>query len=109
MSPYSYAKIDFTFEKLKGVPKEKRTAHLRLVMAFIDREGKEHLAEAAIEGIVAETPAKNKIEGFPFRAVLYIPQFGKMYDDLTHEEHDAVNQRVLAIKKLKPIIQKELR
>jgi len=98
--------IDFTLEKMREVPKEKRTARLRLVMAFIDGEGAEHVTEAAVEGLIADAPAQNKIEGFPFRAVLYIPRFNKMYDDLTHEEHDAVNQRVVAIKKLKPIIAK---
>ncbi len=100
--------IDFTLEKLKGVPDEKRTARLRLVMAFADKEGKTHTTEAAVDGVISQTPATNSIEGFPFRAVLYIPQFKKMYDDLTPEEHDAVNQRIAAIKKLKPIITKLL-
>ena len=100
--------IDFTLEKMKGVPEEKRTARLRLVMAFANKEGKMQTTEAAVEGVISETPAVNAVEGFPFRAVLYIAQFKKMYDDLTHEEHDMVNQRILAIKKLKPIIKESL-
>jgi XTP/dITP diphosphohydrolase len=100
--------IEYTLLRMKDVSERKRTARLRLVMAFADMEGNIHTTEAAVEGVISQRPAKNKIEGFPFRAVLYIPQFGKMYDDLTKEEHYVVNQRIAAIKKLKPIIRAKL-
>jgi XTP/dITP diphosphohydrolase len=100
--------VAYTLKRLEGVPKEKRTARMRQVTAFIDTEGNMHTVTTAIEGIVSEQSAKNVTPGYPFRAVLYIPQFGKMYDDLIKEEHKAVNQRVLAIKKLKPIIAEAL-
>lgn len=94
--------IDFTLEQMRGI--ENRAARMRLVMAFIDADGNEHLAEAAIEGVIAHKASKNKRKGLPFRAVLFIPRFGKMWDDLTPEEDAQVNQRVAAIEKLKGVM-----
>lgn len=94
--------VAHTLLKLKGVPTDRRTARLRSVMALYD--GKEYmLASTAIEGVVAET-ATAHVPGFPYRGLLYVSQFGKMYDELSHEEHEAVNHRRLSLEKLKPVL-----
>lgn len=99
--------IRHTLSLLEGVPEEKRTARLRLVCVFDDGEDL-HTAEAAIEGrIIEHVPAMYE-HGFPFRALLYIPQFGKMYDELTEEEHAAINHRKKAIAELKSIIREKM-
>lgn len=98
--------ITYTLERMKGVPEGKRGARLRLVVAFFD--GKEvHTAEAATEGSVAHMPTRFA-PGFPYRALLYIVKFGKMYDDLTPSEHEAVNHRRAAVLQLKPAIEQAL-
>lgn len=100
--------IDYTIERMRGVPDGRRGARLRLVMAFADKEGNIHTSEAAIEGTIAHEPAANRIEGFPFRAVLKVSRFNKMYDDLAPEEHEEVNHRRLALMQLKSTIRAAL-
>jgi XTP/dITP diphosphohydrolase len=100
------ALIKHTISMLDNVPESKRTARLRLVCAFDD--GKDvHTSEAAIEGRIVEKAGEYE-PGFPFRALLYIPEYEKLYGELSQEEHDAINHRRRAIEELKTVIQKEL-
>jgi XTP/dITP diphosphohydrolase len=95
--------ITHTLKEMKHVPDGKRTARMHIAIVFIDSEGKEHIAEGDINGVItrdvhAYTP------GFPYRAVFYVPQFGKMYGELTPSEHTAIGHRQKAFQKLLPII-----
>lgn len=100
--------IDFTIEQMRDVPMEKRGARFSMTMVFIDKEGVEHIAEASTEGYIPLEASKTILPGLPFDSVLYIPQFKKIRSELTLEEHEAINQRMLALKKLRPIIQSSL-
>lgn len=94
--------VNFTMEQMKDVPKEKRTARLRSVMVLFD--GEDFVQEEdAIEGLVSEEK-KPYQPGFPYRGLLYVLEFGKMYDELSEEEHRAVNQRIKVLEKLKPVL-----
>ena len=91
--------IDTALEKLKNVPLEKRTAHLRTVGAYYD--GKNILAEtAAIDGYIVDRQTAECEPGYPFRAIFMVPKFGKLYKDLTHEEHEQINHRKVVYEKL---------
>jgi XTP/dITP diphosphohydrolase len=97
--------INMTFEKLKGVPLEKRSAQLRVVIALaINSEIK--TSEGIIQGIILEKPVKTTIPGFPYRSVFYIPEVKKVFAETTEEEEMLVSQRKKAIEKLLPIIKK---
>ena len=99
--------IKYTLKKLKGVPLEKRTARITTWVAFYN--GKNLLLErGTIDGyVVKEYP--NWIEkGFPWRSILFIPEFGKLYQDLTPEEHEKINHRRKILEKLKPKIKEVL-
>jgi len=98
--------IAYCLKRMEGIPTENRGARLRLVMAYYDGETL-HRSEAALEGRVVEKPVSCD-PGLPFRALLYIPKYDKMYDDLTPEEHSAINHRHRAIKDLLPTILKTL-
>lgn len=98
--------IAYTLERMKDVEEGKRGARFRLVAAFYDGE-RMHSAGAVTEGSVVSTPPRFN-RGFPFSALLYIPKFGKMYDDLSQQEHEAINHRFAAVSKLKSAIQKAL-
>ena len=99
--------VEYILKNLKGVQKEKRTARLRTVCAFCDGEFL-HTVTAAIEGVIVEESPKQYEAGFPFRALLYIPKYQKLFGDLTQAEHDEINHRTKAIQELKPIIIKQL-
>jgi len=81
-------------ERLKGVPREKRSARLGSVMAFWDGE---HLLMSAnwVYGYVPEALHPAEIQrGFPYKSVLFVPEFNKLYKDLNEEESLAVNHRI---------------
>lgn len=102
--------IDYTIQKMEGVPVEKRGAQLRLVLAFSLPSGNVVTSEAFVRGIVAVAPSESRTRGFPYRALLYLPELGKFYDHsvLTKKETDAYNHRKKAIDILKPRIRELL-
>jgi len=92
---------------LQGVPLEKRTARLGGTIAFWD--GKNLLLrETWIHGYIAESILSEITPGFPYRSIFIIPQFGKPYSGLTHEEHEQVNFRRKNLYALKDEIAKIL-
>ena len=79
-------------QRMAGVPREKRAARLGGVMVFYDGT---HIIqkEQYTDGYIADRLMMPVPLGFPYRAILMIPQFGKVYGELTSEEHEAVNFR----------------
>ncbi|MDO8548336.1 MAG: non-canonical purine NTP pyrophosphatase [bacterium] len=100
--------VDFTIEQMREVPLEKRSARFKMAMVFVDAAGTAHTAEASTEGYVPPEASSKILKGMPFDSVLFIPQYNKIRSELNEDEHEQINQRVLAIKKLKPIIKKSL-
>lgn len=96
--------VDYTLERLNGVPPEKRTARLKCVLClkFSDREAL--CAEGAIEGFIAERPEAALHTGYPFRCIFRVTKFNKIYEDMTPDEYAAVSQRVAALEKLQQLI-----
>ncbi|MBI3589028.1 MAG: non-canonical purine NTP pyrophosphatase [Candidatus Liptonbacteria bacterium] len=94
-------------ERLKDTPKEKRTAHLGGVIAFWDGE---HLiqTENFVAGYIVEELKEKPSPGFPYRAILFIPEFNKIYQDFTQEEYAKINHRYQNLISLKPEIIKHL-
>lgn len=104
------ALIAYTMQRLQGVPLEKRTAQLRLVLAFIPKTGMSYTVEEFVKGVIPIYPADKRTAGFPFRSLLFLPEINKYYDHdvLTPEETKIYNHRGRAVLKLKPIIGKFL-
>ena len=95
--------VEYALAKLIGVPKKRRTAKLETWTVFYD--GKHLLIEKdAIIGYIVDQMPKFIEPGFPWRAILFIPQFGKLYRDLNLAEHRKINHRRKIIKRLKPKI-----
>lgn len=91
--------IQLPLQKLRGVPREKRTARFKIVLTYYD--GHNLFSEfAGTEGYITEEYPKRHEPGFPFRAIFWLPQFGKLYQDLTEEEHRQINHRRIACIKL---------
>ena len=102
--------IAYTFQKMKGVPADKRGAQLRAVLAFVTLNGTVVTAEASTRGIIPDTPSKERNEGFPYRSILFLPKINKYYNahELTDEENEVYNHRKKALSELKPVIIKAL-
>lgn len=85
-------------DRLSGLVRSKRTARLKCVVALALPDGRAEIATEAIEGHIAEELDASKIApGLPYRALFVVDACGKLYADLTHEEHEAVNHRRKAV------------
>ncbi len=91
--------------EMEGVGKTRRTARIRAAIALIYEEGgavRERVAEAAIEGIIAPHVYPEIRPGFPYRAVLWLPELGRYLGELGEEEEAKLSQRRVALEKLAP-------
>lgn len=98
--------IEYTFRKMQGI--RNRTAQLRAVLALALTNGQVHTATAATRGIIPESPSGERIPGFPYRSILFIPEIGKYYnqDLMTTEETEKYNHRKRCLDELKLILTK---
>src|SRR3990167_5924313 len=104
--------IQHTLVHLKGVKKADRTAYLETCICFYspvssnpqgsrNPEGSVIICEQEkIKGFIAAKPSPRRIEGYPYRALLIIDKFNKYYDDLSKLEHQQINHRLKALKRL---------
>ena len=79
--------------RMVGVEPTRRTARLRAAAALIYTDHgvvSERVAEAALEGIIAESCYPEIRPGFPYRSVLYLPARG-CYLAEVNEQEAAVN------------------
>jgi XTP/dITP diphosphohydrolase len=91
--------------RMEGVEEARRTARIRAAAALIwreDGEVRERVTEAAIEGVIARRPWPRMRPGFPYRAVLYLPERGCYLAELGDEEEARISHRRKAIIALAP-------
>ncbi|MGH7815300.1 MAG: non-canonical purine NTP pyrophosphatase [Candidatus Binataceae bacterium] len=82
--------------RMRDVPPERRSARLRAAAALIYEENgavRERIAEAAMEGVIAERVHSEMRPGFPYRAVLYLPDRGCYVGELGEAEEARISQR----------------
>jgi XTP/dITP diphosphohydrolase len=97
------ALVNEVMRRMKGVPAGQRSARLRAATALIyDDCGHicERVAEAAIEGVIAQRAYPLLREGFPYRAVLFMPERNCFVGELGDEEEAKISQRRVALAKL---------
>jgi XTP/dITP diphosphohydrolase len=98
------ALVDEVMRRMKDVPVGRRSARLRAATALIYDDGARvhrRVAEAAIEGVIAERPYPILRAGFPYRAVLFIPERNCFVGELGDEEEAKISQRRVALAKLR--------
>lgn len=87
--------INYVMQKLKGLPKEKRGARLVVHVVISDPKGEIIFEDkGSIEGVVPKKPAQSFTPGYPYRAILFVPEAGKNYSEFSKEEHEKLNHRV---------------
>jgi len=85
---------------MEGLPKEKRTARFRCVVAVSTPEGTVRTAAGECEGRILEAP-KGK-GGFGYDPLFYLPDEGKTFAELGVGTKNQQSHRAQAMKKLKP-------
>jgi XTP/dITP diphosphohydrolase len=89
--------------RMAGVESAQRTARLRAATALVWREAgsvREAVAEAALEGVIAERCYREVRPGFPYRSVLLLPDRDCYLAELSEEEAARLSQRRIVIEKL---------
>lgn len=99
--------VAFALQKMAGLPWEKRGAEIQTWAAFYDGE---HLLleQGGTRGFIVEEKPSWMEKGFPWRSILFIPEFGKLYQDLTEEEYQKIEHRRKIVARLKPRMKEAL-
>ena len=94
------------FEKLEGVPEEKRTARFVSCIAAAFPDGRRLTSLDTVEGIIGyEVKGEN---GFGYDPIFYVPEMGRYMAELSAEEKNAISHRGKALGKMKELLKKEL-
>ena len=94
------------FEKLEGVPEEKRTARFVSCIAAAFPDGRRLTSYDTVEGIIGyEVKGEN---GFGYDPIFYVPDKGRYMAELSAEEKNAISHRGKALGKMKELLKKEL-
>ncbi len=101
--------IDYTMQQLRDIPVQKRTAQFTVCLYYYNPlTGFETSVTEYIKGHISSVASDLARKGFPYRAVFIVDTYNKYYDELSGEEHAAVNHRLKAVKKLTPFIKEDL-
>jgi non-canonical purine NTP pyrophosphatase (RdgB/HAM1 family) len=93
--------------RMADVPDGQRSARIRCALALVyDHGGRpaEHVVEAAIEGVIARELYRPVRQGFPYRAVLYLPSRRCYLGELGEEEEARIGQRRTAVERASPYL-----
>ena len=95
--------VDEVMRRMAEIESNRRTARLRAAGALVYDEGgrtRESVAEAAIEGVIGERAQAEIRPGFPYRAVLIMPDSGRYLGELSEQEAANLSQRRMILAKL---------
>jgi XTP/dITP diphosphohydrolase len=87
---------------LAGIPREKRTARFRCVIAIAWSPDEIATVEGVAEGLIAEDVVGDK--GFGYDPVFYYPPLSKRFSEMTLDEKNRVSHRGLALQQARTII-----
>ncbi len=87
-------RVEYLLVKLKGVPRQKRTARFRCVIAIATPEGKVELCSGECRGLIIFGPRGEK--GFGYDPVFYFPELDKTMAELPLEVKNKVSHRGVA-------------
>ncbi|MBQ3053483.1 MAG: XTP/dITP diphosphatase [Clostridia bacterium] len=84
-------RVNFLLEKLKDVPREKRTARFVSAITLCFPDGDIITATGTCEGIIADE-AKGE-NGFGYDPVFFVEQYGKTFAQLTSDQKNMISHR----------------
>jgi XTP/dITP diphosphohydrolase len=89
-------------EKLKNVPKDKRTAAFKCVIAISSPKGETYIAKGQKNGIITEYFAGKG--GFGYDSLFFVPELSKTFAELSDNEKNTISHRAQALIEAKEII-----
>jgi XTP/dITP diphosphohydrolase len=95
--------ISEVLKRMEKIEDDKRQCRFVVEVALSTNLGV-YTSNAEISGIVAKAPAETRIQGYPYRSLMYLPNYGKFYCDISEQEHDILNHRKHALEKLHDVL-----
>ena len=92
---------------LEGVPKDKRAARFRTVIAIAWSPEEIETVEGVVNGLITEN--KMGQDGFGYDPVFYFPPAGKTFAEMSLEEKNRVSHRGQALRKAREVLKKKLK
>ncbi|MBM3302761.1 MAG: RdgB/HAM1 family non-canonical purine NTP pyrophosphatase [Deltaproteobacteria bacterium] len=89
-------------ERLRGVPRERRAARFRCVIAIADPQGQVKVAQGVFEGRIAEESRGSS--GFGYDPIFEIPSFGKTVAEVAPEVKNRLSHRAKAMACVRTIL-----
>ena len=93
-------------DRLKGVPKEKRTARFVCAIAAVFPHGEVIVKRGTIEGYIGDKPAGK--HGFGYDPIFYVEEFQCSTAELTMEQKNALSHRGNALRAMKGDLEKRI-
>lgn len=93
-------------ERLKGVPKEKRTARFVCAVAAVFPDGETLVKSGTIEGYIGEKPEGEN--GFGYDPIFYVVEYRCSTAALSREQKNAISHRGNALRAIKGELKKRM-
>ncbi|MFC2012216.1 XTP/dITP diphosphatase [Chloroflexota bacterium] len=97
-------RVNYLLSRLVDVPREKRSARFRCVIAIATPDGEVEFCSGECRGFIAFEPKGEN--GFGYDPVFYLPKLGKTMAELTPEEKNRLSHRGKAAIKAGQLLQK---
>jgi XTP/dITP diphosphohydrolase len=95
--------VAYLLQRLDGVPREKRTARFRCVIALATPGGKVELCSGDCPGLITFEPRGER--GFGYDPIFYLPELDKTMAELTLEQKNKISHRGQAARKAAKVLQ----
>ena len=93
-------------DRLKGVPKEKRTARFVCAVAAVFPDGETVVKRGTIEGYIGEKPAGKN--GFGYDPIFYVDEYNCSTAELSMEQKNAMSHRGNALRAVRSELEKRI-
>ncbi len=93
-------------KKLKGVPKERRTARFVCAVAAVFPGGGTYVGRETGEGYIGEEPAGEN--GFGYDPIFYLDEFGCSSAELSREQKNEISHRGKALRAIRSELEKRI-
>lgn len=98
-------KVNYLLSRLKGVPREERSARFRCVIALATPDGEVKTCSGECRGFIALEPKGE--HGFGYDPVFFVPALGKTMAELPPEIKNQVSHRARAARKVPRLLRKK--
>jgi XTP/dITP diphosphohydrolase len=96
-------RVAYLLSKLKGVPREKRAARFRCIIAVATPQKIVQVCEGVCQGIIDFAPKGDN--GFGYDPIFYFPEYNKTMAELSSEIKNEISHRARAAQKACRVLQ----